>query len=258
MNRTTKILATFGLALGISISAGGCMVSAQGRMRGGAVVAYEEPPPPQQETVEYRSGFVWVKGRHEWQNGRWVWASGRWERERSGYAWQDGRWEQRNGSWHWIDGQWIVGGSATVHGGGHHDHGDRGRVRDHRGDGGYQGGAPLGSTATNPDGSGVGVVVGGGQVNVNVHGPSQAPPPMRVESPGASRRGFVWVNGYYEWRGNAYTWIPGHWEREKANQVWFDGRWEQQGTVYVWFPGEWRVRGSVQGQTNGTVDRRTH
>jgi hypothetical protein len=264
MNRTAKILATFGLLFGLGVGSGGCLVTAQGHMRGGAVVAYEAPPPDQQENVEVRAGFVWVRGHQEWRNGQWMWTPGHWERERSGYAWQDGRWEQRNGSWHWIEGQWVVGGTATVTGGGDYD---RDRVRDHRGDngyppgGGYQGGGgydnrTVGSTATNPDGSGVGVVVGNGQVTVAVHGPTQAPPPMRVESPGASRRGFAWINGYYEWRGDEYVWVPGHWERERTGQVWFDGRWDLEGNVYVWHPGEWRVRGGVD--ASGTVDRRTH
>jgi hypothetical protein len=173
---------------------------------------------------------------------------GHWERARGGYAWQDGRWEHRGGSWHWIDGHWTGGGAATVVRNGYDN--NRARVRDHR-DGDNHGGAHdhggdgrLDSHTRNPDGSGVDVVVGGGHVNVQVIGPHVAPPPRRAESHGRPKRGFVWINGNYEWRGNAYVWVDGHWERAKANQVWIDGRWEQQGNVYVWSPGHWGSPGS--------------
>lgn len=245
MNRTAKIVATFGLALGFGLSAAGCVVTARGHLSGSSVVAYEEPPPPRPEPVEVRAGFVWVKGKHEWRDGRWVWVSGHWERARAGYVWQDGRWEHRGGSWHWIDGQWIVSSEVVITNDAPRDrvrdHRDpvpppeppRERVRDHR-----DGNPPMTASSNNPDGSGVNVVVGGGHVAVQVAGPRQPPPPQRMESPG-TRRGFVWVSGHYEWRNNAYAWIDGHWARARAKQVWIDGRWELQGDVYVWTAGHW-------------------
>lgn len=255
MKRSVRILSALGLVLALGATSG-CVVSARGRVHPGPVVVYEEPPAPREE-VEYtqgRSGYVWVRGRYDWQNGQWAWVSGHWERERSGYGWQDGRWERRDGSWHWVDGQWIVHGSGTVVS---NDPG-RPQVVDHRGGGGpHHGGGGVTGHSQNPDGSGVGVAVGGGHVQVNVHGPTSAPPPIRVENPGAARGGYLWVRGHYEWRTNQYEWIPGHWERQKAGYQWFDGRWELQGNVYVWFPGEWRAAGQVQG--GGSVrDRRTH
>lgn len=248
MKRSARIISALGLALALGATSA-CVVRAHGRVRTGAVVVYEEPPPPQEEPVEARAGFVWVRGRYDWQNGRWMWVPGHWERERAGYGWQDGRWERRDGSWHWVEGQWIVAGSATVDTG-------RPQVVDHRNPPPPPPGH-VGAHSQNPDGSGVGVVVGNGQVVVNVHGPTQPPPPIRVESPGAARRGFIWVNGHYEWRNaqEGYIWVPGHWERQKANMVWFDGRWELQGNVYVWIEGGWRAQGAP---ANPSVDRRTH
>ncbi len=263
MKRSARILSALGLVVALGASSA-CVVRAQGRVRTGAVVVYEEPPPPQAE-VEYtqgRAGYVWVRGRYDWQGGRWVWMPGHWERERSGYQWSDGRWERRDNSWHWVEGTWVVHGSGTVGGGGY----DRPQVQDHRTGGGHVhqpppphgGGGPVTGHAQNPDGSGVGVVVGGGHVSVNVHGPRNAPPPIRVENPGNAARGYIWIRGHYEWRNNNYEWIPGHWEREKAGQVWYDGTWVLQGGVYVWQPGYWGApSGNVRG--SGSVrDRRTH
>ncbi len=256
MKRSARIISVLGLAL-LMGGASACVVTARGRVHTGAVVVYEEPPAPQEE-IEFtqgRAGYVWIRGRHDWQGGRWAWMPGHWERERSGHQWNDGRWERRDGSWHWVDGTWIVHGSATVV---THDPG-RPQVIDHRGDGGggHPQPPPVTGHAQNPDGSGVAVVVGGGHVQVNVHGPTAAPPPIRVENPGGARGGYVWVRGNYEWRANQYEWIPGHWEREKTGHQWFDGRWELQGGVYVWFGGEWRAAAAAP--PHGSVrDRRTH
>ncbi len=250
MKRSARIISVLGLALLMGASSA-CVVTARGRIRTGAVVVYEEPPAPRDE-VEYsqtNSGYIWVRGRYDWQGGQWVWMPGHWERERAGYQWSDGRWERRDNSWHWVEGNWVV------HSGG----GGRGQVVDHRTGGGPPppvNPPPIVGHASNPDGSGVGVVVGGGQVHVHQHGPTSAPPPIRVESPGASRRGYIWVRGHYEWRANQYEWIPGHWEREKAGMQWFDGRWELQGNVYVWFGGEWRA--GAPAAPTGVRDRRTH
>jgi hypothetical protein len=260
MKRSARILSALGLVVALGATSA-CVVRGQGRVHGGAVVAYEEPPAPRAE-VEYNqhnAGHVWIRGRYDWQGGQWVWMPGHWERERSGYQWSDGRWERRNNSWHWVEGTWVVHGSGTVSGGGY-DNG-RDRVQDHRTPpphGGHgHGGGPVTGHAQNPDGSGVGVVVGGGHVQVNTHGPRQAPPPIRVENPGPARGGYMWIRGHYEWRTNNYEWIPGHWEREKAGQVWYDGEWQLQGGVYVWQPGRWGAAGAVRG--GGSVrDRRTH
>lgn len=263
MTRTrsiTKALGTLGLLLALGATAPACVVTARGSLRTSGVVAYQEPPPPQEETYEARAGHVWIKGRWDWQNGGWQWVPGHWERERAGYGYQDGRWEQRNGQWHWIDGQWVVvqQGTVVTGGGGGTWVDDRPQVRDHR-DGqpgtvvvtGGGGQGPL--VATNGAGT---VVAGAG--GVVIVGPNTAPPPIRVENPGAARSGYIWVQGNWQWTNGQYEWVPGHWERQKAGYQWYDGRWEAQGSSWVWIAGEWR---QVQVQTTPTIqvrDRRTH
>lgn len=260
-----KALGAAALALAIG-STTGCMVRAQGRMATSGYVAYEAPPPPRQEAYEQRSGHVWVKGRWAWQNGQWQWVPGHWERERAGYAYQEGRWEQRNNQWHWIEGTWVVSGSGHVHGQDHYGP-DREQHRDHRDGqpGSYQNPGyvqpqghvhvpppqPGGLTASNGAGT---VVAGAG--GVVIYGPNTAPPPRRVEQPGPSRSGHVWIAGRWQWTNGQYEWVPGHWERERAGHQWYDGEWRNQNGTWVWIQGEWRA--SAQTPAVHTRDRRTH
>jgi hypothetical protein len=65
--------------------------------------------------------------------------------------------------------------------------------------------------------------------------PPPPPPVERVEP----RRGWIWVEGNYEWRHGRYIWQRGHWERERPGHHWRRGRWEQQGDRYVWVRGDW-------------------
>jgi len=69
------------------------------------------------------------------------------------------------------------------------------------------------------------------------------PPPLRVEAafgpaPGA---GYVWINGYWGWRGNNYAWMPGRWMRPPhPHAVWVEPRWERAGNHYRFREGHWR------------------
>ncbi|MEZ4399667.1 MAG: hypothetical protein R3B06_06595 [Kofleriaceae bacterium] len=272
MNRTRRILSLLGLSLALGTTLPACLVTAQGRMATGSMVAYDQPPPPRAENPQGgMAGHIWISGNWSWQNNQWVWIDGHWERERAGYAWSDGRWEPRNGTWHWVSGEWVVStsGTGTVIVG----DGGRPQVQDHRYDDQPQSGdaivthAPNGGTIiTNgglPQGGGVvvgqgGVVVSNGQGGViasngagtvvsaggtvTITGPTAAPPPPRVENPGQPRRGYTWIEGAYQWDQDArqYDWVPGHWERTKAQKVWVPFRWELRGNVYVRVGGEWR------------------
>jgi hypothetical protein len=69
-----------------------------------------------------------------------------------------------------------------------------------------------------------------------------APPERIVEvrtvSPG---RDYVWINGYHEYRGNAYVWVPGRWDRPLDNhRRWADGQWKHDRNGWYWIPGHWR------------------
>ena len=61
MKRTARIVAALGLAVGLGVAAGGCMVQGRGTYSGGAVVAYEEPTLRQTFGNDYDTycGEVW-------------------------------------------------------------------------------------------------------------------------------------------------------------------------------------------------------
>jgi hypothetical protein len=241
MIRTRHLFIALGLAIA---SLPACMVRGSGSVGvSGPAVVYQEPPAPQVETVSTRPGFLWVHGHWNWQNNQWQWVGGHWERERQGYAWNEGRWERRGSSWHWIDGSWAVSSNATVGappvdvsnasggvvvsggGGPYHDH-------DH---GMHGGGAMPPPDVSNASG---GVVVSGGAPRGMY--PTSAPPPLRVET-NASRPGFVFIRGRWNWNNGRWDWTAGHWERAQASKVWVDGRWELQGNYYVWVDGRWEA-----------------
>ena len=79
----------------------------------------------------------------------------------------------------------------------------------------------------------------GGYVGVYARTP---PPPVRVETYGpAPGPGYLWINGYWGYRGNAYVWNPGRWDRPpRGRRRWEDGRWERHGDRYRWRDGRWR------------------
>ena len=53
--------------------------------------------------------------------------------------------------------------------------------------------------------------------------------------------GYVWINGYWGYRGNDYVWITGRWEQPpRGRRRWEDGRWEHRGDRYQWRDGRWR------------------
>jgi WXXGXW repeat (2 copies) len=68
------------------------------------------------------------------------------------------------------------------------------------------------------------------------------PPPVRVETFGvAPGPGFVWINGYWGYRGSAHVWIPGRWERPpRQGRVWVEGAWERHGNRWAYRRGYWR------------------
>lgn len=218
MTRSRNILFAIGLATAVFIPA--CMVSGGGTMSASTTaVVYSEPPPDQVEPVTVRPGQVWIKGRWDWRNGQWVWVSGRWEAERQGRTWSHGRWERRGNQWHWIEGTWVA---SSDPGGGAEPYPEP-VVRDHR----------------DPD-RGRPMPGGGGY-------PTAAPPPLRTESYGAARSGYIWVSGHWDWRNGQWAWVDGHWERAQANKVWVPGRWELQGNYYVWIEGRWDRGGQPPG-----------
>ncbi len=71
---------------------------------------------------------------------------------------------------------------------------------------------------------------------------SAPPPPLRAEFVGvAPGPGYVWVNGYWGWRGNQHVWIAGSYMRPPhPRAVWVAPRWENRGGRYYFHEGRWR------------------
>ncbi len=66
----------------------------------------------------------------------------------------------------------------------------------------------------------------------------RAPPAVRVER-WSPRRGHVWVNGHWDWRGNDYVWVSGRYERERRGQRWRDRQWVERDGDWVVVDGGW-------------------
>mgnify|MGYP001562553766 CR=1 FL=1 len=61
-----------------------------------------------------------------------------------------------------------------------------------------------------------------------------APPPLRAERVPAARRGYVWVPGYWDWRGHRHVWVRGAWVKERRGYYYQPHRWvERNGSWYL-------------------------
>ena len=76
------------------------------------------------------------------------------------------------------------------------------------------------------------------------------PPPVRYEIVPDPRRGYVWVPGYWRWRGHHHVWVVGCWVRERRGYVYYPHRWEQRGERWYLHGGRWDRDG------DGIPDRR--
>jgi hypothetical protein len=77
----------------------------------------------------------------------------------------------------------------------------------------------------------------GGRIYVRI-----APPApifeARIVAPGPR---YVWVPGYYGWRGEAYVWVAGRWEiPPRPRAVWVSGRWYRDRRGWYFRQGHWR------------------
>ncbi|AVS89980.1 hypothetical protein C8238_18470 [Paracidovorax avenae] len=66
-----------------------------------------------------------------------------------------------------------------------------------------------------------------------------APPPPRYERVPPPRRGMVWEQGHWEWRGRGHVWVPGHWLRARPGYVYRQPGWVQQGSRWEMRRGGW-------------------
>ena len=68
------------------------------------------------------------------------------------------------------------------------------------------------------------------------------PPPPRYGVIGvAPGSGYVWTDGFWDWRGGRYAWVDGRWARPPHRGArWEPGRWEHRGRDYRFYRGHWR------------------
>jgi hypothetical protein len=82
-----------------------------------------------------------------------------------------------------------------------------------------------------------------------------APPAARYEVVPAPRRGYVWVPGFWDYRGRHHVWAKGHWERERPGMYWHPSRWEQRDGRYYLERGRWDRERFVDNRGRGDRDR---
>lgn len=79
----------------------------------------QPPPSDRAENEGSRSGYIWIRGRWDWQNNNWeTWVPGHWEREKANQSWRHGSWQLQGNVYVWVDGGW--------------EKAERPKVRDHR------------------------------------------------------------------------------------------------------------------------------
>jgi len=68
------------------------------------------------------------------------------------------------------------------------------------------------------------------------------PPPPRYGVVGvAPGPGFVWTDGYWDWRGSNWFWVSGRWVRPPhARAVWVRPEWRHEGNGWRFHRGYWR------------------
>ncbi|MBI3472955.1 MAG: YXWGXW repeat-containing protein [Candidatus Solibacter usitatus] len=68
------------------------------------------------------------------------------------------------------------------------------------------------------------------------------PPPPRLVVGFAPGPGYVWCDGYYDWRGGGWYWVAGRWSYPPwPRAVWAPGYWRPHGRHgYRFYPGRWR------------------
>ena len=82
-----------------------------------------------------------------------------------------------------------------------------------------------------------------------------APPPPRFEAVPAARRGYIWVPGYWNARGNRHVWQAGHWERSRAGYNYVAPAWVQRDNRWELNRGRWN-RGARDRDGDGVRNNR--
>lgn len=85
--------------------------------------------------------------------------------------------------------------------------------------------------------------------NIEIHIGHTAPPPQRVEvlvpRPG---RGYSWVRGGWDLRGDDWVWMDGRWLRpERPRTRWVVARYASYGGAWRYTPGHWSDQRVIAG-----------
>lgn len=73
----------------------------------------------------------------------------------------------------------------------------------------------------------------------------QPPPPPRYERVPPPRRGLLWSQGHWEWRGHRHAWVPGHWVRARHGAAYRQPYWQQRGSQWIFVAGGWTGSGAA-------------
>lgn len=66
-----------------------------------------------------------------------------------------------------------------------------------------------------------------------------APPAPRFERVPSARRGYIWVPGYWDWRGHRHHWVRGTWVRERRGYHYQPHRWVERNGGWYMDRGRW-------------------
>ncbi|HEX3062957.1 MAG TPA: hypothetical protein VHP55_09795, partial [Usitatibacter sp.] len=70
----------------------------------------------------------------------------------------------------------------------------------------------------------------------------------------APRAGYVWVPGFWDWRGHRHVWMRGHWEREHHGMYWHPNRWVQNEGRWSLEHGHWDRERFAENERRGDRD----
>ena len=75
--------------------------------------------------------------------------------------------------------------------------------------------------------------------------------PPRYEVVPASRRGYVWTPGYWNWGKHGYVWIAGSWRRARPGYLYHHPRWVRSGNRWDYRPAYWGRDPHLKRHDNG-------
>ena len=81
-----------------------------------------------------------------------------------------------------------------------------------------------------------------------------APPKPRYERTPRARPGYVWVPGYWNWRGQRHEWVAGSWMRARPGYVYAQPRWIERDGRWLMEQGRWERPGRDRDR-DGVPDR---